>query len=275
MTRPRTSGILFGELGYEQLQNMTTQLTDAEKSAPSAKHFAEAMAPLTTEYLAALEAPPLNPKECYMPNEAGAILLSSDSKIAENGYGVLTNGVGYAAILVKQDGITDGMIRKYRDEFAHDGPQTLFYKLWFPGMHLLHYENGVAENFGWGMMNMEMQMENFTFRHLGISREEIPSRDPDCISLLGFYGRGWQIANPEVPPIYTIMVQHTRQTKTGRELRVRFWNGAVFKSDGTLEYHVNPDRAQTEKQMKYMMEHCMREYSNELKLMREFWEQNS
>ena len=275
MTHPRTSGVFFGELSYEQLQNMTAQLTDEEKSAPSAKHFVEPMASLTKEHMAALNAPPLKPEECYMPEKSGQILLNQSYEFAENGYGVLANGVGYAAVLIKQDGITDEMIRKYREEFAHDGPTTLFYKLWYPSMHLIHYENGVAENFGWGMLNLEMQMENFSFRHLGISKEDIPVEDPDCISMLGFYGRGWQIANPELPPIYTVMVQHTRLTQTGRELRVRYWNGIALVPDGTLEYHVNPDRIQTENQMKCMMEHCIREYSNEMKLMQEFWNQNS
>lgn len=271
MTHPYTSGIFFGQLSYEKLQSMTAQLSEEEKQAPSARYFQEPMASLTPDHEAAIAAGPLGPKECYMPQESGAVLLNPAFDAAENGYGVLPNGVGYAAIKVVQEGITDEMIRKYREEFAHDGPRTLFYKLWFPGMHLLHYENGVAENFGWGMLNLEMEAENFSFRHLGITREEIRTQDPDCICLLGLYGRGWEIAHPEKSPAYTCMVQHTRQTAAGRELRVRFWNGILFSPDGSLEFHPNPDRDQTVQQMKHMMEHCMREYSNELKLMREFW----
>ncbi len=271
MTHPYTSGIFFGQLSYEQLRQMTPELTEQEKQALSAKHFYEPMASLTPEHEAAIAAPPLSPDECFLPGDIGAILLDKRSTAAENGYGVLPNGVGYAAIKIEQEGITDEMIKKYREEFAHDGPRTLFYKIWFPGMHLLHYENGVAENFGWGMLNLEMEMENFTFRHLGICKEDIPVRDPDCICLLGIYGRGWQIAYPEKPPVYTCMVQHTRQTSAGRELRVRYWSGIAFGPDGSLEFHVNPDHGQTCEQMRLMMEHCMREYSNELKLIKEFW----
>ncbi len=273
MTHPYTSGIFFGQLSYKQLQCITTQLTDEEKRAPSALYFNEPMAPLPPAFEAAITAPPLSSEECNMPSDIGKILLNPASSAPDNGYGVLPNGVGYAAIKVVQDGITDEIIRKYRDEFAHDGPRTLFYKLWFPGMHLLHYENGVVENFGWGLLNLEMQMDHFSFRHLGITQDDILALDPDCICLLGLCGRGWQVAHPEAPPVYTCMVQHTRQTPAGRELRVRYWSGITFGPD-SLEFHVNPDRTQTLEQMKLMMEHCMREYSNERKLMMEFWNQN-
>ena len=39
----------------------------------------------------------------------------------ENRYRVLPNGMGYAEILIRQMGITDEMIRKYREKFTHDG----------------------------------------------------------------------------------------------------------------------------------------------------------
>lgn len=272
MTHPYDSGLLFGQLSYEELQNMSPLLTEEEKLSPSARHYYEPMAPLTPEYEAAIAAPPLREDECIMPRDLGTCLLEK-SMAVENGYGILPNGVGYAAVKVEQDAITDDMIRKYREKFAHDGPRTLFYKLWFPGMHLVHYKNGVCENFGWGFLNLEMKQENFSLRHLGITREDILKRDPNCLFLLGFYGRCWQITHPELPPLYTCMVQHTRETSAGRELRVRFYSGITFEPEGAFKLHVNPDRGQTLSQMKHMMEHCMREYRNELRLMREFWEE--
>lgn len=272
MTHPYSSGKLFGELSYEQLRQLTTELTEEEKRAPSSKHYYEPMAEIPPEHQAAIDGGPLKPEECHMPREMGALLLAPDAKMAENGYGVLPNGVGYAAIKIDQTGVTDEMIRRYRDEFAHDGPRTLFYKIWFPGKHLLHYENGVVEDFGWGMLNLEMRTEHFTFRHLGITREDIVRRDPHCLCLLGLYGRGWRVDNPEAEPIYTCMVQHTRETPNGRELRVRYWSGFSFGPDGQLEFHINPDREETLRQMRMQMEHCMREYSNEGRLMRAYWE---
>ncbi|NCB62358.1 MAG: hypothetical protein EOM52_01905 [Clostridia bacterium] len=271
MTHPYTSGKLFGELGDQELRRMTAELTAEEACAASARHYYEPMAELAPEHKAALGAPALSPEACHMPQEVGARLLKSTPDMAENGFGVLENGVGYAAIRIEQTGITDEMIRTYREEFAHDGPRTLFYKLWFPGMHLIHYENGVVENFGWGMLNLEMDMEQFSLAHLGITRADILREDPNCLCVLGLCGRGWEIARPEAEPVYTCMVQHTRETAAGRELRVRFWSGVTFAPDGALNFHIDPDRARTEAHMRLMMEHCMREYQNELRLMRAFW----
>lgn len=274
MTRPYTSGLRFGALSYEQLRRMTTALTEEEGRAPSAKYYDEPMAELSPEHAAAVAGGPLAPEECHMPGETGALLLADGGRTAENGYGVLPNGVGYAAIKIEQAGITDDMIRNYRERFAHDGPPTLFYKLWFPGAHLIHYEDGVAEDFGWGMLNLEMNRDHFMLRHLGITREDIVTRDPQCICLLGLCGRGWKVEHPEDAPIYTCMVQHTRLTSTGRELRVRYWSGISFAPDGAISYHVKPGRAETLEQMKKMMEHCMREYSNERRLMQAFWRES-
>lgn len=272
MTHPRTSGLHFGDLSYEQLRTMSAQLTEEERAARSSDHYYEPMGEISEEYRNAIHGGPMDPAECYMPEQAGEHLLNPAGDQVENGYGVLPNGVGYAAILVRQTGIHEDMIRKYRDEFTWDGPRTLFYKTWYPGAHLVHYENGVVENFGWGMMNLEMEMENFTLAHLGLSKEEISQRDPNCISLLGFYGRGWEVACPEKGAIHTCMVQHTRETPEGRELRVRYWSGITFAPNGGLEMNVDPDRLRTRMRMRMMMEHCMREYTNELRLMKQFWE---
>lgn len=272
MTRPRDSGLSFGDLSYAQLQAMSMALTDAERAAPSAAHYHEPMAPLPPEYDAVLQGPALPPARCHMPLALGPLLLADNAGLAENGYGILPNGVGYAAITIKQDGITDEMIQAYRDAFAADGPDTLFYKLWYPGKHLIHYKDGVAEDFGWGLLNLEMRRDEFQMRHLGLTMEEIPLRDPSCICLLGLCGRGWEVAHPDKPPIHTCMVQYTQAVPNGRELRVFYWSGITFAADGTLAFSVNPDRGETLAQMHCMMEHCIREYYNELHLIKAFWQ---
>ncbi len=279
MTHPFTSGMHMADLSDAQLCAMTAQLTPEEARSPFADHYFESMAPLQPEHTAALEQGPLLPELCYMPEQAGAVLLDGPDEYPENGYGVLENGVGYGAILIRQAGITDEMIRKYRDEFAQD-PYTreharnLFYKVWFPGAHLIHFEDGVVEDFGWGMMRLEMGWDNFCLRHLGVSAQEIPARDPDCICLLGLGGEGWEIARPEDTRHSLCMVQHTRATSWGRELRVRYWNGVRLNPDGTVDVVPGQDRAQTLKEMRLVVAHCMQEYCNELRLMKAFWSAN-
>lgn len=276
MTHPFTSGKYMADLSDAQLCAMTAQLTPEEAQSPFADHYYEPVAPLQPEHILALEQGPLLPELCYMPEQAGAILLNNPSEYPENGYGVLDNGVGYGAILIRQTGITDEMIRKYRDEFAQDAytqehARNLFYKVWFPGAHLIHFEDGAVENFGWGMMRLEMNWNNFCMRHLGISMEQIPAQDPDCICLLGLGGAGWEIAKPEAGQRQMCMVQHTRVTDWGRELRVRYWNGLRLNLDGTVDVVPGQDRAKTLEEMRMMVNHCMQEYCNELRLMQEFW----
>lgn len=276
MTHPFTSGLHMADLSDAQLRAMPVQLTPEEERSPFAHHYYEPMAQLQPEHTAALERGPLSPEQCYMPEQAGAILLGSPGDYPENGYGVLDNGVGYGAILIRQVGVTDEMIRKYRDEFAQDAytkehARNLFYKVWFPGAHLIHFEDGVVEDFGWGMMRLEMGWENFRLAHLGLSAQQIPEQDPDCICVLGLGGAGWEIARPEAGQRQMCMVQHTRVTDWGRELRVRYWNGLRLNPDGTVDIVPGPEPAQTLEEMRLMVQHCMREYCNELRLMKEFW----
>ena len=280
MTHPFTSGKQMADLSDTQLCAMTTQLTPEEAHSPFAGFYYEPMAPLQPEHTAALEQGPLPPELCYMPGQAGAVLLKNPEECPENGYGVLDNGVGYGAILIRQAGVTAETIRKYRDEFAQDPysrehARNLFYKIWFPGAHLIHFEDGVVENFGWGMMRLEMNWDSFRLRHLGLSAEQIPEQDPNCICLLGLGGPGWEIARPEDSIHHLCMVQHVRATDWGRELRVRYWNGIRLNPDGTVDPMPGRDRTRTLEEMRLMVNHCMQEYCNELKLMKEFWASGS
>ena len=276
MTRPFTSGKHMADVSFDELRGMTAQLTEEERKSPFAKYYGQPMAPLQPAHLEAIAHGPLAPEECYMPELAGEVFLSGGGRFPENGYGVLPNGVGYAAMKFDLEGVTDEMIRKYREEFAQD-PYTreharnLFYKIWFPGAHLIHFEDAVVEDFGWGMMLMEMGWDKFRFQHVGVREEEILRRDPDCIYLLGLAGAGWEVARPEAGERQTCMVQYARQTPWGRELRVRYWNGLRLNPDGTVTLCPAEDRERTLDEMRMMMTHCMTEYCNELKLMKEFW----
>lgn len=270
MTKPYNSGKYFGEVSYEQLNQLTTDLTEEERKSPFSKYYYMPMGPLQPEHLEALEHGLLRPEDCRMPGEAGSLLLGPPGRDVENGYGVLPNGVGYAAIKIDQAGITDEMIKKYREEFAQEG--NLFYKVWCPGSHLMHYVDGAVEDFGWGMLNMHFSGEEFEFRHLGIEKSEIPEKDPACINFLGIGARCTRLDQPEVGEEYLSMVCHTRLVEGGRELRVRYWYGMLFGGDGTYLYRIDPDRARTQKKMKQMMAHCMREYRNQYHHIKLFWE---
>lgn len=271
-TQPYTSGRFYREFTLDEMRSMSAELTEEEKKDPFFKYYSEELAPYQEDHLRAQAAGPLAPEECYMPDKAGNILLCENDKYAENGYGVLPNGVGFAAYKIDQIGITDEMIVNYRENFAHTENRNLFYKIWFPHQHVIHFEDAIIENWGWGNCFQDMNMSTFRFSHLGITKEEIAEKDPNCLSFFGIGGTTIQLDRPEREPWMMWMIMHTRKTSWGREMRVRYWNGIDFKEDGTIEIMANPDREETMKEMRMMMMHGQREYGNELKLMKQFWE---
>lgn len=274
MTKPYTCGKLRSAMSLDEMRKLTADLTEEEKASPFASYYYEPMAELDEDQKAAMKAP-LLPRQCFMPDKAGKILLDSldgGDEYPSNGYGVLDNGIGYAAMKIMLPGITDDMVRKYREEFAHEeNNRNLFYKIWFPGKHYIHFDDGIVEDFGWGPVVGEMNWELFRFAHIGITREEIAKRDPQCISLLGLAGDTLELNEPGAEPWPMFMVCHTRLTEEGREMRVHYWKGAQVNPDGTLTLKPSPDREDTLRKMKCMMEHCLMEYMNEGRLMREFW----
>lgn len=273
MTRPYTSGLYKKDLSFDDLRNMTPYLTVREMDSPFAKYFYEGMAPLQEEMKEGLNRE-LSENEMYMPKDAGIILLNGSKGYPLNGYGVMENGVGYATTLTHQVGISDEMIKAYRDEFAtykEPDMRFLFYKTWYPGKHLIHMEDAIVENFGWGFCRQDMNWELLRMKeHLGVSHEEIQKNYPDTIALVGLGGELVNIMNPEDKG-YTFMVQYTKQTPEGRDLVVHYWSGIHIFDDGTYEVCPNVGRAEMVKRMKGMMEHSMYENCNEIKHIREFW----
>lgn len=67
------------------------------------------------------------------------------------------------------------------------------------------------------------------------------------------------------------MIQYTKQTKTGRDLCVHYWNGVRLYPDGRIEIAPNVGREEMQERMKNMMLHAMQEDCNEKKHIEEFW----
>lgn len=274
MTRPLTCGKRMSDFTLEELRAMPVTLTEAERRSFFAKYFEEPLAPLQPEMLPALEAP-LQPNQCYMPGEAVDIMFSENPAYPANGYGVMENGVGYCSARIAQDGITDEMIRNYRENFAHDPTcPNLFYKTWYPGFHLIHFEDGIVEDFGWGMVRQTMDWELLNMeKHLGIRREEISVRNPACLALLCPCGPAVSLADP-TDIQYTVMVQYIKETERGRSLWIHYWNGIRLYADGRMDVCPSVDRTVMEQEMKQMMIHAMTESCNEAAHIKQFWQES-
>ncbi len=274
ITHPYTSGLFQKDLTLKEMTELSADLTEEEKKSPFARYFYEPMAELQPQMKEAAERGPLKENEMYMPDQAGPILLNGSTEYPMNGYGVMENGVGYAAILAHQYGITDEMIAAYRDHFAvtEDMKQrTLFYKTWYPGKHLIHFEDAIIEDFGWGfcLQNMDWSIFNME-KHFGVKREDLLKIDPNCIAVMGLGGECFAINNPE-DRTDTLMLQYITETEKGRELSIHYFYGVKVTPDGKMEICPNVGKEELTGRMKGMMLHAMYECCNEIKHIKEFW----
>lgn len=262
------------DLSLDEMRALSATITDAERTSPFARYYDEEMAPLQPQMTAAIEAGPLQADQMYMPMQAGQILQSGSKEYPLNGYGVLDNGIGYSSMLIHQDGITDEMIANYRDHFAvteDPAVRTLFYKTWYPGKHLIHFEDGIIEDFGWGFTLQEMNWDVFNMKaHLGLDMAEIPVKDPQVLAITGLGGKNSALDNPE-DTTYTCMVQYTRETESGRDLCIHYWYGIRLNADGSYEVCPNVGKEEMTERMLGMMQHAMYECCNELHHIKEYW----
>ena len=272
MTTPYDSGLSKKQMSLEEMRQLTASLTVSEEQSTWAPFYYEPKAPLEDDHLRAIAAGPLDPDHCFMPDEVIRRLISKDPEYNHNGYGVMENGVGYASVLVHQDGVNDAMVKYYRENFAVDpAHRNVMYKIWCPDHHYIHFTDGIIEDFGWGPILQDMDMESFRLSHVRLTADEIAEKDPSCYCLLCAGGTAVDLHHPERKPWPMYMIQYRRQTETGRTLHIIYYNGLKFNNDGTLSIMADSDRKRTELEVKCMMIHGMTEYLNELRLMKDFW----
>ncbi|MGI6333171.1 MAG: DAPG hydrolase family protein [Saccharofermentanales bacterium] len=267
MVSPRNCGLRHGEIPQEELLALTPQLTEVEKASCFAKYYYQPMAPLQPEHYIAIDGGPMDPADGFLPDQVGRQMLNTGHCQVENGYCALPNGVGYSAIKVDQIGRTEAQINKYNRDFAPE--ENLFYKIWCPGDHILHFTDGMIEDLGWGVLNMK-QVSGCLPRTLGINPDEVLQKDPQCIHIVATSILVKLLTEPEAEPEYLSMMLYTRETPEGREMRARFWIGLLFTPEGfTVKIPKGPVTV-TEMSKKIMI-HCMREYTNENRLIDAFW----
>lgn len=269
MTSPHNCGKFFNEVTIEELRKIPLTLTEEERKSSCAKYYDLPEVGLPQECWEAMQKP-MNTEDCYMPDKVAEHMLNAESDTVENGFGVTENGIGYAAIRVNQVGRTDEKVKWYREHFAREG--NLFYKAWYPGAHLVHMKNGAVEDFGWGMLTVQFTIDDFDMSLVGIDTEKIEELDPNCISVFGAGAICHPLAHPEEEE-YVSMFCYTRKTDWGRELRVRYWESVLFQADGTFKVQKNITGEEMLRKAKLHMEHCMKEYYNEQRLMNLFWDE--
>lgn len=265
--RPRNCGLNFGDLTEDEMLALPYDLTDEEKKSAFSKYFYGYLNTIEIEHEKVLNQPAMDSKEAFMPDMYASFMNNRGYCSVENGYCILRNGIGYVAVKINQNGIMDDMVELFNNEFAPG--HNLFYKIWLPNSHLLHYTDGAVENFGWGRVNLRFISSVF-MEDLGLDYSQIHLNDPNCININGSSAIIQTIEGPlkGSSDLMTIVNYH-RETDEGRECRIRIWYGISIEDGKTVSSISN--RGTSQNQARDLMAHLIYEYQNNANLIRQFW----
>ncbi len=257
---PRADKYRFDELTDDELRNISSKLTERERKDPDSRYIEIVPAPIGEEHKLALEEGPMDAADAFEFEDYGKMMNRQGHCNVENGYCVLPSGVTYAAAMIKQQGRTDEMIDYYNQNFGLT--DSLFYKVWFPNNHYLHFcDGGCLEDFGFGRMKMKFTAQ-LDAKDLGINYEDVLTNDPDCIYIGGTaaIGRNIDSDNPSREEANIILFYH-RRTDYGREVRIRLYYGIGWK-DGKVIYTL-PESHKAESIARETLNHVVHEYAND------------
>ena len=265
----------FGDLSFEEIRSLTTELTEEEKKSPFADLYEKGNI-LTSEQEKAVNAAPIPVSCAFEPWDYGKNMNRPGYCEEENAYCLLDSGIAYSAAMLKQPGRTNEKMKAYNDGFAPEG--ALAYKLWCPGYHYYHYSDGAIEDFGYGLLNMKAVVGEDHFangmdiRLLGVDPDKVKENDPDCLWLGGNYWMNYPVLEDRISekPIEMIIVNYLRKTDYGRELRIRLFGGVGIR-DGKLVRTGFPEGLDPLLCARMHMRHLMLEYGNEARWVNEYW----
>lgn len=266
----------FGELSFEEIKQLTTDLTPEEKASEYADLYYQ-KDPLTEEQKAIIDGLPMDVQYAFAPEDYAKHMNVTGACEVENGYCVLPDGVTYSAARILQPGRTNEKMDAYNKEFALEG--ALAYKIWCPGYHYYSYADGCIEDFGYGRLNMKniSDIEGYAgcvdVSLFGIDLDKVAENDPQCVWISGNYWKNYPVLEDRISeePIEVIIINYLREVPEGRELRIRLYSGVGIQN-GKIVRSKLPDLLPPEEYARMHMKHLMLEYGNEARLVNQFWE---
>lgn len=266
----------FGELTYEEIKNLSADLSLEEAASPDAKFYYEKNE-LSDEFQKIVDGPPMDVKNAFEPWDYGKYMNRKGYCSIENGYCVLDSGISYSAVLIKQPGRTNEKMDYYNREFGTVG--ALAYKAWTPGAHYFHYTDGAVEDFGYGRLNMHAIVDDNSFCNgvditkLGIDLRHVKENDPRCIWIGGNYWEIFPVLEHGAGRMMAqLIVNYLRETEEGRELRIRIFGGVGIRNGKFIRTPLAEGYSGAEI-ARCHMRHLMLEYSHEARLVNQFWEE--
>ena len=254
-----------------EIATLTTELTEEEKQSKYVKYYNRQIKKPTVENLIAAEYDnPLPKEKLFMPNEF-VKRMDTDIDNIHSGYGVLDNGIGYSVARVRLDGLTDERRLFFTENFIPE--KDLFYKCWYPGMHMRHYTAGCVEDVGMGFELI------YFLEELGpevwAGSPDYEYKDPLLLSVVGGSGVSWPLYNRSNKPRYCLQGNWFRYLpdRSGIEAFISFWHGMSYK-DGKFVRMIPDDEVVSIDRVRSQMNHSIWEYTQVETLVNTFWDDN-
>lgn len=208
---------------------LTEKLLPEEEENEFAKYYHLGACEPSAETLAMLTLEKELPEEAaFMPEDYAKIMLTFRSTEYENGFRVMDNGVVFVALRTWQEGVNDGNMQYFNDNFTPE-PQDLFYKIWCPGKHMRLYPDLAIEDMGWGWL--EVRIKDFLGKEDFGLPENLEEIDPELIDFQAMNMELLPLGAPKgTEPVRLVEANCFRQTEKGREIRHRFWIGLNMKN---------------------------------------------
>lgn len=250
-----------------ELADMQISLTEEEKKSKFAKYFYRDSVDPSTENLIACERGNYLPQEeAFMPEDYPKHMNAKHIGEIRSGYCLLENGIGYSVARVPMDGVTDEVMQAFLDDFRPEG--DLFYKDWCPNMHVRHFSDMAIENFGTGLEGLTF-LAGMTPERFGIY-PDMEDFDTELIGIDGGASIMEPLHSPGTNTQYVLEACYYRETPTGRETFIHFWQGMGWK-DGKFVRMIPEGESVNIRDVRTLFEHSVWENTQLAELIRCFW----
>lgn len=268
----RDCGIHFNDIKDwdAEIKTLTTEISEEEKKSWYAKYYYREIKMPTHENLKACEINNPLPRELALrPEEYLSVMNSPKINDLRSGYYVFEDGISFSMTHIVMEGVTDEKLNYFNEHFIPEG--DLYYKCWYPGMHMKHYIQGCVEDVGLGM-----ELVNFL---AGYSLDELAGvkdykvNDPLFIAFGGGGGVSWPLHDLFNHPRYALQANWWRDLPdgSGRENFMVFWQGLTWKDGKVVRAIPEGERIEMEYARSHM-NHSIWEYTQNAKLVNDFWE---
>lgn len=263
----KTCGRFFDEVKDwdAEIRTMTTGLTKEEAASEYAKYYWQGPAAPSMENIEASErGNQLPASDVFLPEDFAREMASGRADRIRSGYRVCEDGTAFAVARIRGEGITDEMVQYFCENFDPEG--DLYYKIWCPGVHMRHYNDGAIEDVGGGMEAIRF-LAFFGPKELGFTEDG----DPKCITVSGGNGVSWPLHAIGKDPRKVFSIRYTREIDGGRESIMFYWHGLHF-IDGKGVRVIPEDETISENAVRSQISHCSYEQATEFQVIRAFWQ---